>query len=105
MPPWVVVTTGAVLSAANWRVLMRLRICCDCCAASNSRSSGENGGSGSSIERVDSVEGVAPGEGSKPVFTNTQVGSRQPAMIDGNAGGLDAEVGLLSAMNGSTVLP
>src|SRR5262245_61512195 len=91
------VTTGAVLSAANWRVLVRLTICCVCCAASNSRSSGETGGSGSSIRDE--------GDGSWPVLTNTQVGSPQTAMIDGNAGGLDAEVGLLSAMNGSTVLP
>src|SRR5262245_13930583 len=91
------VTTGAVLSAANWRVLVRLTICCVCCAASNSRSSGENGGSGSSIRDE--------GDGSWPVLTNTQVGSPQPAMIDGNAGGLDAEVGLLRAMNGPTVLP
>jgi hypothetical protein len=45
------------------------------------------------------------GDGSWPVLTNTQVGSPQPWTIDGNAGGLDAEDGLLSAMNGSTVLP
>ena len=45
MPPWVVVTTGAVLSAANCSVLVRLRSCCVCCAASCSASASENGGS------------------------------------------------------------
>ena len=44
-------------------------------------------------------------DGSTPVFTNTQVGSVQPATIEGNAGRFDDEFGLLSAMNGSTVLP
>jgi hypothetical protein len=33
------------------------------------------------------------------------VESLQPATIDGNAGGFDAELGSLSAMKGSTVLP
>ena len=31
--------------------------------------------------------------------------SLQPAMIEGNAGGLEAVVGSLAAMNGSTLLP
>ena len=40
-----------------------------------------------------------------PVLMNPHRGSLQPAMTEGNAGGLEAEFGSLSAMNGSTVLP
>ena len=39
------------------------------------------------------------------MLTNTHVGSVQPKMIEGNAGGLAAVVGFTSAMNGSTVFP
>src|SRR5438128_5817127 len=45
------------------------------------------------------------GGGRMPVLRNPHSGSLQPARIDGNAGRLDAVVGSLSAMNGSTVLP
>src|SRR5262245_59097182 len=142
MPSWVMVTTGAVLSAANWRVLVRLIICCVCCAASCSASAGENGGSVCGVEGCPSGVGGAGGvggvggaggvgggggaggvggvggaggvaaaggiggaEGNRPVFTNTQVATVQPATIDGNAGRFDDEFGSLSAMNGPTVLP
>ena len=39
------------------------------------------------------------------MLANTQVGSLQPPRIEGNGGRLDAEVGLLNATNGLTVLP
>jgi hypothetical protein len=120
MPPWVVFTTGAVLSAANCSVLVRLRICCVCCAASCSASPGENSVCGDGCVCVCGVSGCGSGvgvgvggvggaggdaDGSWPVLTKTQVGSVQPAMIDGKAGGFDEEFGLLSAMNRLTVLP
>src|SRR5262245_20799598 len=114
MPPWVVVTTGGVLSAASWTALARFWMTCACCANNEARSSGDNSSSEASRLSDDGGEGGKGGmggkggnsaDGSRPVFTNTQVASVQPATIDGNAGGLDAEVGLLSAMNGSTVLP
>ena len=119
MPPCVVSTTGGGLSAASWTVLVRLRITCACCADNEARSSGDNSssearssGDNSSSEASspsddggDGGKGGDSGDGSRPVFTNTQVGSVQPATIDGNAGGFDDEFGLLSAMNGLTVLP
>ena len=108
-------TTGAVLSAASWIVLVRLRITCACCADNEARSSGDNSSSEASSLSDDGGDGGKGGkggkgcdggrDGSRPVFTNTQVGSVQPATIEGNAGGFDDEFGLLSAMNGSTVLP
>src|SRR5215475_13943908 len=48
---------------------------------------------------------IAVGGGRMPVLRKPHSGSLQPAMIKGNAGRLDAEVGSFSAMNGSTVLP
>ena len=45
-PPWRLLTTGAVLSAASWTVLVRsehLRLLRLCCADSEGRNSGENG--------------------------------------------------------------
>ena len=108
MPPCVVFTTGAVLSAASWIVLVRLRITCACCANNEARSSGDNSSSEASSLSDDGGDGGKGGnsaDGSRPVFTNTQVGSVQPATIEGNAGRFDDEFGLLSAMNGSTVLP
>jgi hypothetical protein len=39
------------------------------------------------------------------VLRKPHSGSVQPPTIEGNAGGLDAEFGSLSAMKGSTVLP
>src|SRR5437660_808 len=53
---------------------------------------------------VGGVGGVGGG-GRMPVLMNPHRGSLQPAMTEGNAGGLEAEFGSLSAMNGSTVLP
>jgi hypothetical protein len=112
MPPWVVFTTGAVLSATSWIVLVRLRICCACCAASCCASAGENESSACGVDGCGSgagmggggMGGVDDGGGSWPVLTNTQVGSVQPPMIDGNAGGFDDVFGSLSAMNELTVL-
>src|SRR5262245_10426437 len=63
MPPWVMGTTGAVLSAASWRVLVRLIICCVCCAASCSASAVENGGSVCGVEGCPSGVGGAGGVG------------------------------------------
>src|SRR5262245_57588534 len=114
MPPWVVVTTGGVLSAASWTVLARFWMTCACCASNEARSSGDNSISEASNLSDDGGEGGKGGKGGKggnsadgnrPVFTNTQVGSVQPATIDGNAGGFDEEFGSLRAMNGLTVLP
>src|SRR4249919_2889075 len=81
MPPWVVLTTGAVLSAASWSVLVRLRITCACCADNEARSSGDNSSSEASSLSDDGGDGGKGGKGGKgadgstPVFTNTQVGS------------------------------
>ena len=71
----------------------RLLMICTC-PGSDAKNAGENGGNG-----------CEPGGGSMPVLRKPHSGSVQPARIDGNAGKLDAEVGSLSAMNGSTVLP
>ena len=60
MPPCVVLTTGAVLSAGEWSVLVRLRNCCACWAASCSRSSGENGSSSVDGESDGGLDGMPP---------------------------------------------
>ena len=51
------------------------------------------------------VNGEVADEGNKPVTTKTQVGSAQPAIVEGNAGGFAAVVGSTRAIKGSTVLP
>ena len=91
---------------------------CACCAASEVSRSGEMKSRGGEVDGPDVVEGVAgrsggmggvkgevADEGNKPVTTKTQVGSEQPAIVEGNAGGFAAVVGSTRAIKGSTVLP
>ena len=106
MAPWTLLTTGGVvLSAASCVVPARFWLTCACCAsdARNSGSSWSSGGDDDGNEGC--CCGDVSGDGSRPVLTNTHVGSVQPKIIEGNAGGLAAVVGFTSAMNGSTVLP
>ena len=56
---------------------------------------GERGG-------MSGVKGEVAEEGNKPVMTKTQVGSAQPTMVEGNAGGFAAVVGSTRAIKGST---
>src|SRR4051812_32523009 len=91
---------------------------CACCAASEVSRSGEMKSRGDEVDGPDVAEGAVGGrggmsgvkgevadEGNKPVRTRTQVGSAQPAMVEGNAGGFAAVVGSTRAIKGSTVLP
>ena len=92
---------------------------CACCAASERQQFGSAieaaaatdrwgtlRGCRSTSERWHSgVTGEVGDEGNKPVTTKTHVGSVQPAIVEGNAGGFAAVVGSTSAMKGSTVLP
>src|SRR5438132_12138309 len=84
-------TTGAVLSAASCVGPMPTRLLMTCT------------GPGSEASRSVRFSGE-PG-GRMPVLRKPHSWSVQPATTEGNAGGLDAEVGSLSAMKGSTVLP
>lgn len=89
-----------------------------CCAASEVRSSGENDSRGGGVvstagvdgdtgssDGVDGGKGDISDDGSTPVTTKTHVGSGQPAIVEGNVGGLAAVLKSTSAINGSTVLP
>src|SRR5439155_22335702 len=84
-------TTGAVLSAASCVGPMPTRLLMTCT------------GPGSEASRSVRFSGE-PG-GRMPVLRKPHSWSVQPATTEGNAGGLDAEVGSLSAMKGSTALP
>src|SRR5438309_1669742 len=84
-------TTGAVLSAESCVGPMPTRLLMTCT------------GPGSEASRSVRFSGE-PG-GRMPVLRKPHSWSVQPATTEGNAGGLDAEVGSLSAMKGSTVLP
>ena len=124
MPPWMLLTSGGlpvVLSATSCAFWTRLLMISDC-TGSDAKKSGESAtsclfwtrllmicdctgeGDGCGNGSGDGW-GCDPGGGSCPVSTNTQVGSLQPPRIEGNGGRLDAEVGLLNATNGLTVLP
>ena len=92
---------------------------CACCAASEVCRSGEMNSRGGEVDGPNVAEGVAgtsgggtggvngevADEGNKPVTTKTHVGSPQPAIVEGNAGGFAAVVGSTRAIKGSTVLP
>src|SRR5262245_3333258 len=76
----------------------RLLMTCTCPGSDWKKASGGKKVAGGSVA-------IAVGGGRMPVLRNPHSGSLQPARITGNFGRLDAELGSLSAMNGSTVLP
>src|SRR4051795_1857918 len=90
MAPWMLLTTGGVLSAASCVSEVRPRMTCVCCAARDCRNSSNE---------------VPVGGGRMPVLMKKHSASLQLPTIDGNAGGRDAEVGSFDAMNGPVVLP
>ena len=86
-------TTGAVLSAESCVGPMPTRLLMTCTGPGSEASRSVRNG-------VDDEPG-----GRMPVLRKPHSWSVQLATTEGNAGGLDAEVGSLSAMKGSTVLP
>ena len=90
MAPWMLLTTGGVLSAASCVREVRPRMTCVCWAARDCRNSSSE---------------VPEGGGRMPVLMKKHSASLQFPTIDGNAGGREAEVGSFDAMNGPVVLP
>ena len=97
MPPCVVFTTGAVLSAASWIVLVRLRITCACCA--NNRPEFGDNSSSEAVACRTTERGRERREGRRRQHASIHeyAGGIGAAGNDrGNAGRLDDEFGLLT---------